>query len=274
MAIKLKTTGEFNRAIKALRKYADGFDTADGYDLRQIRNPYDNPLTKSQKAKVARYFDVLQRHAGYKGTNYQHFTDPKRLASAQKAMGMPSRSSWRGVFVPQPSDATPAKLVEHKGQWVIEYTWQGVDTVFIPFDKLAFATYGTEYVAELLGDLPSDYRYNLDMGHGRNRWKAGGNLEQVLRDLDFIVSGYGHFAEFVMGVHVYRGGMRAFNKLKTENAATMDRKKITQKMLIAKVRKERRTLKDYMNAVELREKGVVSEHERLMRKFPKLFGGK
>lgn len=259
VAIKLKSTGEFNRAIKALRKYADGFETEDGFDLRKIRNPYENPLTKKQRDKVARYFDVLQRHGGYKGTSYQHFSDPKRLASAQKAMGMPSRSSWRGVFVPQPSDETPVKLVQHRGQWVIEYKHQGVDTVFVPFDKLEFATYGTQYVAELLGDLPDDYRYNLDMGYGRNRWKAGGNLSQMLRDLDFIVSGYGHYSEFVQGVHVYRGGKVEFNELKKANIATMREKKLAQEKIKNKIRKERRELADYQNAV------------RLAKKFPKLF---
>lgn len=254
MAIKLKSNGEYVRAIKALRHYADGFNPADGFDLRHLSNQYRNPLTRSQKAKVARYMDVLQRHAGYKDARYQHFRDPAKLASAQKAMGMPSRGSWRGVFVPQPAPETPAQLVRYKNTWIIEYRHQGVDTVFVPFDRELFATYGTSYVHGLLHGLPKDYRYNLDMGYGRNRWKAGGNLEQMLRDLEFIVSGYGNVADFVMGVHVYRGGNDAYNDLKLAQFRTVHTKRATQDAIRKVIRKERRELNDYQEFVRLSRK--------------------
>lgn len=255
MAIKLKSTGEYQRAIVALRKYADGFEASDGFDLRKLKNPYDNPLTRSQKAKVAKYFDVLQRHAGYKGISYQYFRDSRKLSEAQRAVGMPSRSSWRGVFVPQPSEGTPAKLVKRAGQWLIEYRYQGVDTIFVPFDKMLFAEHGTYYVRGLFHNAPKSYLYNLDMGYGRNRWKAGGNLEQMLRDLDYILNGYGHYSEFVMGVHVYRGGLDAYNELKRAQFTTIKQKKITQEKLKKIIRKERRELHDW------------EEYLRLVRKF-------
>lgn len=257
VAIKLKTTGEYHRAIEALRPYADGFTAADGYDLRKLKNPYDNPLTRSQQAKVAKYFDVLQRHAGYKGTSYQYFRDPKKLRGAQIAMGMPSRSLWRGVFVPQPSDGTPAKLVQRGGKWLIEYRYQGVDTIFVPFDKMLFAEHGTSYVRGLFYHSPKSYLYNLDMGYGRNRWKAGGNLEQMLRDLEFIINSYGHYSDFVMGVHVYRGGLDAYNELKIEHFSTVKHKKISQEKIKKIIRKERRELTDW------------EEYLRLVRKFGK-----
>jgi len=262
VAIKLKTTGEYKRAIAALRYYADGFTAADGYDLRHLSNEYHNPLTRSQRAKIARYYDVLQRHAGYKGTTFQQFRDPKKLAGAQKAMGMPTGQSWRGVFVPQPSENTPAKLVMHRKMWVIEYWENGVDSIFVPFDKLEFAERDIEYVRELFEGAPSEYLYNLDMGHGRNRWKAGGNLDQMLSDLGRLVqnnlsgvSGQSAFEEYIMGVHVYRGGLKNFNKLKTEHFKTLNMKRVTQEQIKTIIRKERRRLHDYQ------------EYLRLMRKF-------
>lgn len=254
MAIKLKTNGEYIRAIKALRRYADGFTAADGFDLRSLSNQYHNPLTRSQKAKIARYMDVLQRHAAYKGTRFQRFRDPAKLASAQKAMGMPSRGSWRGVFVPQPAPETPAVLVQYRGQWVVEYRFQGIDTVFVPFDRELFATYGTSYVRSLFHGLPQDYRYNLDMGHGRNRWKAGGNLDQMLRDLDFIVSSYDDVADFVMGVHVYRGTNESYNDLKRAHFRTVRVKRAQQDLIRKIVRKERRELRDYQEFIRLSRK--------------------
>lgn len=259
MAIKLKTPGEYRRAIEQLRRYADGFTAADGYDLRKLQGMYDNPLSESRKKRVREYFDVLQRHAGYKGFSYQHFRDTKKLKSAQRAMGMPDKGTWRGVFVPEPSENTPAKLVQHgrgvDSVWTIEYQMQGVDTVFVPFDRLLFAEHDISYVRGLLHGLPADYRYNLDMGYGRNRWKAGGNLEQMLRDLTHIVGQYGHFSEFVAGVHVYRGGLAAFNELKWEQVKTKERKIKTQEEIRKIIRKERRELHDYQ------------EWQRLKRKF-------
>lgn len=255
MAIKLKTVGEYKRAIKALRHYAGGFEAADGFDLRHLNDEYHNPLTRSQKAKVARYYDVLQRHAGYKGTTFQQFRDPKKLASAQHAMGMPTRQTWRGVFVPMPSENTPVKLVNHRGMWVIEYWEQGVDTIFVPFDQELFAQYDIEYVRKLFENAPAHYLYNLDMGHGRNRWKAGGNLNQMLDDLSRIVFKYGTYYDFVMGVHVYRGGLQAFNKLKTEHFKTEKIRRVTQEQVKKIIRKERRRLHDY------------EEYLRLVKKF-------
>ena len=251
MAIELKTVGEYRRAINALMPYTRGFEKYADYDFT---DQYFNPLNFGEKMHVRRYFDVLMRHAGYKGTVYQKFKSTEKLHSAQRAMGMPTWPGWRGVFVPQPDSSTPARLVRIKGQWVIEYTRQGVDTVFVPFDRTVFAELGTEYLRELLGDLPVDYLYNLDMGYGRNRWGAGGNLEQVIRDLGHIINGYGNYSEFVMGVHVYRGGLKSFNKLKTSNAKTMRTKKLTQEKIRKIIRKERRELTDYQEWLRLKRK--------------------
>lgn len=251
MAIKLITNGEYRQAIIKLRRYADGFDSASGFNLRKLTDPLRNLLTKKERAKVAKYFDVLQRHAGYKGTIFQKFRDPKKLRSAQAAMGMPSRSTWRGVFVPQPSDATPARLVLIKNQWVIEYAYQGVDTIFVPFDRMEFAINGIDYVRELFAGADPAYLYNLDMGYGRNRWKMGGNFEQMLRDLNFIITKYEMFAEFVMGVHVYRGGLTQYNKLKTEHFETEKIRRVTQEHIKKIIRKERRELSKWQTYLKL-----------------------
>lgn len=241
VAIKLKSTGEYIRAIKVLRQYADGFTSVDApeFDLRHFTE-FNNPLTRSQKDKVRRYFDVYQRHAAYKGVKWQQFRDPKNLRDAQKAMGMPTKQTWRGVFVPEPSPDTAAGLVRYGKKYVIEYRYQGVDTIFVPFDRMAFAMGGAMYVYELFKDAPASYLYNLDMGYGRNRWKLGGNLRQMLEDLDRIVNLYGHYDSFVMGAHVYRGGRDAFEKLRAENFKTMGKKKMTQDMIKKQINAERK----------------------------------
>ena len=276
--IKFKSNFEYINAIRHLRRYADGFEAhdADGnvthFAAEQWRDPLVNPLTRAERLRVRKYYDVLQRHAGYKGARFQKFrtTDPvtgkrvpnkKKLSSAQKAMGMPSKGKWRGVFVPQPDENIPARLAQRKGIWVIEYPHQGVDTMFVPFDREEFALYGTSYVRGLLHDLPVDYRYNLDMGYGRNRWKAGGNLEQMLRDLDRIVMGYGHYVDFVLGVHIYRGGKEEYNDLKRATFRGQTIKRAEQekiKKIIAKERRRKITLerdeRDARREVQLLEK--------------------
>lgn len=267
MPIKLKTVGEYRNAIKQLRVYADGFEATDGYDLRYLRGDiyhpdkddyrhYINPLKEHQKKKIERFFDVLQRHHGYKGTSYQTFDNEKDLHSAQRAMGMPTWKGWRGVFVPEPDDSTPATLVKvekpgrgkKRAQWLIEYQRQGVDTIFVPFDKIQFATHGVSYVRGLFKDAPLNYKYNIDMGYGRNRWKTGGTLEQVLRELDFFVNSYtlesgkNDFQEFIMGLHVYRASWNEFNKLKQAHAKTMSEKRNEQEKFREKIKEERRKL--------------------------------
>lgn len=243
MAIKLKSTGEYIRAIKELRRYADGFTSTDApeFDLRHFTE-FHNPLTRSQKDKVRRYFDVFQRHAAYKGVKWQQFRDPKNLRDAQKAMGMPIKQTWRGVFIPQPSEDTAAHLVRYGKKYVIEYRYQGLDTIFVPFDREAFALGGAMYVYELFKDAPETYLYNLDMGYGRNRWMMGGNLRQMLEDLDRIVNLYGHYDSFVMGAHVYRGGKAAYEKLRSEHFKTMGKKKLTQADIKRKTHTERKKL--------------------------------
>ena len=262
MTIKLKSTWEYKNAIEHIRRYATGFEATDtsgnstNFDLRHFGNPYHNPLSKSERARVARYFDVYQRHVGYKGTSFQKIKDPKKLTSAQKAMGMPTRQTWRGVFVPQPSENTPAKMRKYGADWVIEYFEQGMDTIFVPFDRMQFVMRDVEYVRELFSTSPKTYMYNLDMGHGRNRWKAGGNLEQMLRDLSQIIFNYGIDAvsQFVLGVHVYRGGLKRFNELKMEHFATVNMKKVTQSQVKVIIRKERRKLHDYQEYLRLKRK--------------------
>lgn len=265
MPIILRTVGEYREAIKTLRKFTTGFEAhktvkgvlvSTGYDLRTLQDTKDfrNPLTGSERAKIARYFDVYQRHAAYKGTVIQRFKDPKRLREAQAAMGMPVGKGWRGVFVPQPSDATGAKLVKIKKKWIIEYVSQGVDTIFVPFDRVLFAVEGEDYVRELFAGADPAYRYNLDMGYGRNRWSSGGNLEQMIRDMGYIMARYGHYSEFIMGVHVYRGTNDNFNKLKTEHFKTVAKKKITQAKIKVRVRRERRQLHDWNENIRLAKK--------------------
>ena len=94
------------------------------------------------------------------------------------------------------------------------------------------------------------------MGHGRNRWKAGGNLEQMISDLSQIVFNYGieGVSQFVLGAHVYRGGLKKFNELKTAHFATVNMKKITQGQVKAIVRRERRKLHDYQEYLRLTKK--------------------
>lgn len=255
--IKFKSNFEYVNAIRHLRRYADGFEAHDAqgnathFAASAWKDPLVNPLTPAERRRVRRYYDVLQRHAGYKNARFQKFRktdkatgkrviDSKKLSGAQKAMGMPSRGTWRGVFVPQPDETTPVRLLQRKGTWVIKYRLQGVDTVFVPFDKENFAMYGSEYVRGLLHGLPSDYRYNLDMGYGRNRWKAGGTLDQMIDDLDRIILGYGHYSEFVMGVHVYRGGKEEYNDLKRASFRGASMKRADQDRIKKIIAKERR----------------------------------
>lgn len=261
--INLQTVGEYRRAIKALREFADGFEAKDGFDLRYLKSDiyhpdkndpmhYYNPLSPAKREKIARYFDVLQRHHGYKGTLYQTFKDKRTLKSAQRAMGMPTWVGWRGVFVPQPAENTPATLIRVEKKWVIQYRKQGVDTVFVPFNKIQFAERGVDYVRDLFKNADPSYKYNLDMGHGRNRWKAGGNLDQMLRDLGFLIehniagtSGQTEYENYIMGVHVYRATWDTFNTLKRAQQKTMAQKRVDQEEIKKKIASERRKLKSF-----------------------------
>lgn len=271
MAIKLKTQGEYRNAIAHLRRYADGFGAADGYDLRHFSGGFDIPLSRSQKQRVAKYFDTLQKHAGYKGATFQKFKDPKKLKSAQAAMGMPTRETWRGVFVPEPSANTPARLVERgrgsNKSWVVEYVEQGADMVYVPFDRVEFAQYGVQYVQNLLAGLPDSYRYMLAMGDpSRKRWKARGNLRQFLEDLERLIhfnvigqSGGSSFENYMTGVIVVRGGHDAVEQLAREHIKTRDAKRGQQEQLKKIIRTERRKLRDW------------EEAKRLAKKFPQLW---
>lgn len=272
MAIKLKTQGEFLHAIKILRHYADGFGAADGYDLRHFSGGFDIPITAARQKRIAAYYDIYQRHIGYKGASFQKFKDPKKLKSAQAAMGMPTKQSWRGVFVAEPSPNTPARLVERgKGKnkaWVVEYVEQGADMVYVPFDRVQFAMYEVAYVQNLLAGLPDSYRYMLAMGDpSRKRWKARGNLRQFLADLELLIhsnkigdsGGGSSFEEYMTGVIIVRGGHAATEKLAREHIKTRDEKTKIQEDFRKVIRRERRKLSEWENA------------KRSAKKFPQLW---
>lgn len=288
--MRLISPGEYIRAIKELRKYADGFTADDGYDLRKVKASKDRvALTPAQKKRVKSYFDVLQRHAGYKGTKFQKFENKKKLKEAQAVMGMPTKGTWRGVFVPQP-EAHKAKLKKVRGTWVVSFGDLGVESVFVPFDKVQFASRGIEYVREIVAIWPDDWRYNLDMGYGRERWKIGHTKRAFLDDLAWLIernlsgqSGTSSFEDYMLGVHVYRSASQTsqeYQQLYRDTMGEIHAKRAQQEALKAQIAKERRlfrSIKEREKQAKQREvlKALSRDERREIRqakKFLKKYG--
>ena len=172
-------------------------------------------------------------------------------------MGMRSSQDWRGVFVPVLREDVSAKnisLKQYTGknqygepveQWVVEYSDLGVDAVYLPFDKKMFAIYGTDYVKGLIDAFPSDWRYNLSFGEGREDLFFGGVRRHLLESLDYLAGRYSACADFITGIWVYRGaGYPEFNLIRLEKEKSRSEKRARQ---------------------EIDKKNVISERKKLER---------
>lgn len=96
---------KYRAVVKQLRRYASGFDTADGYDLRNIEK-----LTTARKRRIRKYGNRLIKMSYSQRVLYR----PRKKANlkvAQESTGMPKGyGSFKVAFVPVGQYGVPAKI--------------------------------------------------------------------------------------------------------------------------------------------------------------------
>ena len=207
-----KLPQDVGEAIKLVRRYASGFDTKSGFDLRKISKPQD--MTKYQRAKLRRYFQVVQE-----GLSRTHTVlkprNKKRLHQLQEAAGQQDfPKDLKVAFYPSAEKVTPK--FDKKGKLQGFKTPSGIGIVDYKIDPYAFVNDPEAEIDRILGMTNANY-FEIKAGdnHVREAYRRTdlfSAIENLALRYGGIEPGYidedsedddGHWKHWLTGVTAY-----------------------------------------------------------------------
>lgn len=109
---KLTTVEAYKRAVKAMRRLANGFDPVDGYDLRNIQKLSD--ISPARRRRIREYWEQA-RVAESQGLQIVRSRSKTRLKAVQEYSGLEYKKSFKVAFVEKkPDEKIKYKKVDGK----------------------------------------------------------------------------------------------------------------------------------------------------------------
>lgn len=184
MAVKKATRSQYSAMVKAVRKYATGFNPDDGYDLTDFAN-----WSKHRRKQVRDYFETIRELT----SRDNYLFRPRRedhLRVAQAAADHPAdRPRLKVAFIPytapmtgkREQNATPPKIKISKGALIVEGPYH--TRTHIPFDPVALAENTWKETMRAAHEADKAKVFTIQAGiheiHGQRAHDPGALVKQI-----------------------------------------------------------------------------------------------
>lgn len=183
-----------SNTIKALRKVADGYDTKDGFNIREIEK--GNLPDRKQLQKMLRDAQIVKEYSTRPMHIYRS-RDKEKLQLVQTVLASdPLPDNFKVAFVPKPSptDKVIVKVDKKNRKVITEFPDRGGVFTTVPLDKEDLAVDVVAAVRKGLKQLP-EYKYEAFMvmcGEGKEtyQWGWATSHKSVINQVEEMLKNY------------------------------------------------------------------------------------